>query len=339
MVIVIGNITVGGTGKTPIVERFARELIKRGRKVAILSRGYKRKESGIIHKIVALFDAQAAAPTVVSDGSGKVLCDWKRAGDEPAMLAHNVPQAVVVVDKNRVKAGAYAIRKFGVDTILLDDGFQYLSLKSRLKIVLVDQNNPFGNGSMLPRGVLREPLKALRRADYIFITKSDGTPSEELLSLLKLYAPKLTPIVCAHQPKFLRALNPSDENETQPLSLLKGARILAFSGIAMPESFERMIKECGGELVRSMHYADHYAYDAEDIEQIIKTAEGSSATMILTTEKDAVRLPRLNTHLPCYYLRMEVEILSGEKDFSKAMESICFPVEKYINSGLTPPIF
>lgn len=321
LVVVIGNLTVGGTGKTPIVEKFARELIARGRRVAILSRGYKRKEAGWMKKIFALIDPSVLAPIVVSDGTGKILTDWRRAGDEPYMLAKNLPGAIVVVDKNRVKAGAYAIRKFGADTLLLDDGFQYLPLKSRLQLVLIDQTNPFGNGAMLPRGILREPVSALRRSSYVFITKSDGAPTQKLLNQIKKYAPNASPIVCAHEPKMLVSL---DGSRTFPLQTLQGARVMAFSGIAAPQSFETLLSKAGADIVKSLHYADHYDYEPEDMEQIVRSAQMSGATMIVTTEKDAVRLPAMKTHLPQYYLRMEVEILSGSKNFHEAVESICF---------------
>lgn len=319
-VVVIGNLTVGGTGKTPIVEKFARELIARGRRVAILSRGYKRKEAGWLKKLFALIDPTVLKPIVVSDGTGKILTDWRRAGDEPYMLAQNLPGAIVIVDKNRVKAGSYAIRKFGADTLLLDDGFQYLPLKSRLQLVLVDQTNPFGSGAMLPRGILREPVSALRRSSYVFITKSNGTPPDELLSAIKAYAPHTSPIVCAHVPKVLVAL---DGQTTLPLQKLHGAKVLAFSGIAVPQSFENLLTQAGADTVKALRYADHYDYEAEDIEQIVKMAESSNVQMIITTEKDAVRLPRLKTSLPCVYLRMEVEILSGDKNFEHAVAAIC----------------
>lgn len=318
-VIVIGNITVGGTGKTPVVEKFARELMARGRRVAILSRGYKRKESGLLQKLLSLIDAEAAAPIVVGDGLGRLRCDWRKAGDEPYMLAQNLPEAIVIVDKNRVKAGAYAIRKFGADTLLLDDGFQYLPLKSRMQLVLIDQTNPFGNGSMLPRGILREPLSALKRASFIFITKSDGRPPAELLEKIKKHAPHVRPIVCTHVPKGLNSL---DGTRVEPLRGLEGTKVLAFSGIAVPESFENMLTKLGASVVKGLRFSDHYAYEPEDIEQIISMAEGVGASMIVTTEKDAVRLSPMSTKIPVYYLRMEVEILSGAKDFGEAIERV-----------------
>ncbi len=321
LVVVIGNITVGGTGKTPVVEKFARELIKKGRRVAILSRGYKRKEAPLLRKLLSLFDPEISASVVVSAGKGRPLCDWKSAGDEPYMLAMNLPEAIVIVDKNRVRAGSLAIRKYKADTLLLDDGFQYLPLKSRLQLLLVDQKNPFGNTAMLPAGVLREGVGAMKRADYIFITKSDGAPPRALLETIAKYGPTGNPIICAHVPKSLNAL---DGSNVEPLEILKGKKVLAFSGIAVPQSFEELLEHAGAHVLRHMRYADHYAYEPEDHKQIVRIAEEVGAEMIVTTEKDAVRLSLLETEIPSYYLRMEVEILSGASGFSEAVEEICF---------------
>ena len=185
LVVVVGNLTVGGTGKTPVVEKFARTLTERGRKVAILSRGYKSKKEPLPKKLWRkLTHGQEAPPKIVSDGR-EVLLDSEVAGDEPFMLASNLPGVVVLCDKNRVKAGSYAIRRFGCDTLILDDGFQYLPLKGRLNLLLVDKTNPFGNQHLLPRGILREPINHLKRASYIFLTKSDGQRDEALLELIR----------------------------------------------------------------------------------------------------------------------------------------------------------
>lgn len=152
-VVVVGNLTVGGTGKTPVVEKFARSLSERGRKVAILSRGYKSKPESALSKFARwLTHGEPPPPKVVSDGE-RVLLDSELAGDEPYMLARNLPGVVVIVDKNRVKAGHYAVSRFGADTLILDDGFQYLPLRGQIQLLLVDKTNPFGNCSMLPRGI------------------------------------------------------------------------------------------------------------------------------------------------------------------------------------------
>ena len=172
-VISIGNVTAGGTGKTPVTEIFARTLAAEGRKVAILSRGYRRKEAPLWRR---LFTQVVEPPLVVSDGR-HVLLDSETGGDEPYMLASNLPGVAVVVDRNRVKAGRYAIKRLGCDTLILDDGLQYQRLKHSIEVVLVDSTNPFGNGKMLPRGILREPARSLARADIIFLTKCRGDVS------------------------------------------------------------------------------------------------------------------------------------------------------------------
>ncbi|MBO5923115.1 MAG: tetraacyldisaccharide 4'-kinase, partial [Lentisphaeria bacterium] len=176
-VVKIGNISCGGTGKTPVVEVFAKSLTRLGRKVAILSRGYRSKEQrSFLQKMQGFFSSrkrEVMPPRVVSDGKN-LLLQSDAAGDEPYMLASNLKDVAVLVDKDRVNSGLYAIEEYGIDTLILDDGFQYLRLKAHVNIVLVDSTCPFSNHHVLPRGVLREPIKNLRRADYIFLTKSNG---------------------------------------------------------------------------------------------------------------------------------------------------------------------
>src|SRR5881394_49828 len=179
-VIAVGNLTVGGTGKTPAVEKFARELQNQGRTVAILSRGYRSKPQPLTKRLLdrMLFRSDTTPPRVVSDGRS-LLLDSETAGDEPYMLASNLKDVVVLVDKDRVKSGRYAIEKFGCDTLLLDDGFQYWKLRGRRHdVVLIDYQQPFGNEHLLPRGTLREPRSHLARANTIFITKCDGQTAD-----------------------------------------------------------------------------------------------------------------------------------------------------------------
>lgn len=315
-VISVGNITAGGTGKTPVVEIFARELHKSGRKVAILSRGYRKKELPWYQK---LFKETIEPPRVVSDGE-RLLLDSEMGGDEPYMLAANLPGVVVLVDRNRVKSGRYAIKKYGCDTLLLDDGFQYQKLKHRLELVLVDKTNPFGNGNMLPRGVLREPVRNLKRADFIFITKSDGK-SEKLRREISELNSHAEIIECRHEPQYLRN---AYSNETLPLSWLAGKKVAALSGIAVPQSFEGFLKNMGAVLTDADRYADHHRYEAQEIIDAVNYADKSGACALITTEKDAVRLPRLvSPAVPVYYLRVEIVILAGAENFREAVQHIC----------------
>src|SRR5215210_405484 len=202
-VIAIGNLTAGGTGKTPVVEKFARELKEQGRVVAILSRGYRSKPPPLSKRFIdkILLRDDRTPPRVVSDGKS-LLLDSETAGDEPYMLASNLKDVIVLVDKDRVKSGRYAIEKFGCDTLLLDDGFQYWKLAGRRRdIVLIDCQQPFGNEYLLPRGTLREPPSHLSRASYIFITKSDGH-TEELRETIAQYNATARIIECVHHPLY-----------------------------------------------------------------------------------------------------------------------------------------
>ncbi len=328
LVVVVGNLTVGGTGKTPVVEKFARALRDRGRRVAILSRGYKSKSPPLWRRAwFWLTHTNEPPPRIVSNGQ-EVLLDSEEAGDEPYMLARNLPGVFVLVDKNRVKAGTYAIKKFGCDTLVLDDGFQYLPLKGRLNLLLVDKTNPFGNGFLLPRGILREPIKHLKRASYVFLTKSEGRRDEELEELIQRHNPGVDVIECAHRPQYLQRLGlPPDVVEGRlPLSALRGQRVGAFSGIAVPESFEAFVRELGASIVFTRRFLDHYRFNYEDFVSIFSEGLEKKVEMIVTTEKDAVRIPAdLPCPVPVYYLRLEIEIIRGAADFDEAVGRICFP--------------
>ena len=329
LVVVVGNLTVGGTGKTPVVEKFARSLQQRGRRVAILSRGYKSKDitkESRLQKLWRTFvtGEDPPPPKIVSDGEA-VLLDSEFAGDEPFMLARNLPGVIVLVDKDRVKSGTYAIKRFGCDTLVLDDGFQYLPLKGRLNLLLVDKSNPFGNQHLMPRGILREPVRHLKRASYVFLTKSDGVPDPELEALIQKHNPGVDVIECPHKPQFLQEVN--GENRL-PLDELLKKRIGAFSGIAVPESFECFLHDFGANLIYTKRFLDHHRFDTEELHEIFKEAAAANLDFIVTTEKDAVRIPEdTDFPLPLYFLRLEIEILRGVNDFDAAVSKICFPEE------------
>ena len=337
LVVVVGNLTVGGTGKTPVVEKFARALRDRGRKVAILSRGYKSKAPPFWEKAWrSLSHTEEPPPRIVSDGRA-VLLDSEQAGDEPYMLARNLPGVVVLVDKNRVKAGAYAIKRFACDTLVLDDGFQYLPLKGRLNLLLVDKTNPFGNGLLLPRGTLREPVKHLRRASYVFLTKSDGRRDADLEAAIARHNPEVDIIECAHRPQHLQRCDGGGEAAgiREPLGWLKGRRIFAFSGIATPESFEKFLRDLGALVMGRERFLDHYRYTREDVAALFALARREGAECLVTTEKDSVRLPPLDgAPLPVYYLRLEIEIIRGAADFDEAVGRICFPQDGQPGNGI-----
>lgn len=326
-VISVGNLTVGGTGKTPVVEIFARELQLAGRRVAILSRGYKKSEPSLLTRLSnkLTFHEHRSPPRVVSDGVA-LLLDSAMSGDEPYMLAANLPNVAVLVDKDRVKSGRYAINKLGCDTLILDDGFQYLSLKPRVQIVLVDKTNPFGNEHVLPRGILREPVKNIKRADFIFITKSDGNGTQALKEQLRSLNPKAEIIECRHCPRHLQHVI---TREHLPLDHLKGKRVTALSGIAAPGGFEASLESFGAEIVKRHRFADHHRYSQQELIDIINDARREKVDAIITTEKDAVRFPNIRRYdVPVYFLRVDIDILEGAEDFKASIANICFrPVE------------
>jgi tetraacyldisaccharide 4'-kinase len=322
-VIAIGNLTVGGTGKTPVVEKFARELQDQGRTVAILSRGYRSKPPPLTKRLIdrLLLRADTTPPRVVSDGKS-LLLDSETAGDEPYMLASNLKDVIVLVDKDRVKSGRYAIEKFGCDTLLLDDGFQYWKLAGRRQdIVLVDYQAPFGNDFLLPRGTLREPPSHLSRATTIFITKSDGNTAA-LRARIARHNPTAGVIECVHHPLYFEDVFTGERHE---LKFIKGLKVASLSGIAQPESFERSLVQLGAELVYSKRFADHHRFTQQEVLNAVNRSKKRQAAAIVTTQKDAVRFPRIDRRdLPIYFMRVEIKILTGAKDFHDCVRRICF---------------
>jgi tetraacyldisaccharide 4'-kinase len=322
-VIAIGNLTWGGTGKTPVVEKFARELRDQGRNVAILSRGYRSKPAPLhewlLNKI--LFREDTAPPRVVSDGRS-LLLDSETAGDEPYMLASNLKDVVVLVDKDRVKSGRYAIEKFGCDTLLLDDGFQYWKLRGRRQdIVLIDRQQPFGNEHLQPRGSLREPPSHLARANTIFITKSDGN-TVDLRQRITQLNPEAGIIECVHHPLYLEDVF---TGQRQDLTAIRGRKVASLSGIAQPESFEQSLVALGADLVYSKRFADHHRFTQQEVLNAINRSKKRQAEAIITTQKDAVRFPKLDRRdLPIYFMRVEIKIVSGANDFQDCVRRICF---------------
>ena len=322
-VVSVGNLTVGGTGKTPVVEIFARSLQKSGRKVAILSRGYKKKKPPFMVRMRRKLKNRGSKqqpPLVVSDGK-RLLLGSAMSGDEPYMLAANLPDVVVLVDKDRVKSGRYAIKELGCDTLILDDGFQHLRLKHWADIVLVDSTNPFGFEHVLPRGLLREPIRNIKRADFIFITKCEG-PQDELKQRIRSLNPHAEISECRHCP---RHLEPVYGGMRQELSYLAGKKVAAVSGIASPLGFENELRIHGADVIHHKCYADHHRYTQKEMLDRINKSIERGADIIVTTEKDAVRFPRIKRcDIPVYFLRVEIEMLSGEEDFNACIRRICF---------------
>lgn len=330
-VISIGNLTVGGTGKTPVAEMLARALQKNGRRVAILSRGYKSKRVRRMSRWKRWFlrlrgqAPPARPPRVVSDGR-TVFLDSHTAGDEPFMLAHNLPGIPVVVDKDRVKAGLHAVKEFQADTLLLDDGLQYLRLRHRLDMVLVDRTSPWGNGFLLPRGTLREPPRHLRRASYIFLTKCGDGDNAEFINELRRHNRVAEIIECRHRPIHLENIH---TREKLPLESIYGAHVGAISGIAVPQSFEDGLRRLGAKVDLTRRFADHHRFSTRDILQFVDRCERRDVRMIVTTEKDFVRFPQVPPPetFPICFLRVEIEVVRGKEAFDRMIRVLCEPRE------------
>lgn len=312
LVISVGNITTGGTGKTPIVQVFARALTDEGRKVAVLTRGYRRRPGKNKKDILV----------VVGDSQAK---DAYEAGDEAFLLARNLKTVPVVIGKDRLVTGEYAINKLGADTLILDDGYQYLSLNKRVNIVCVDANNPFGNGNLIPAGFLREPLGSLGRANLFFLTKvqkgSNGDV-EKIYQKLKAYNKEASIIETTYVPKGLVSL---DSGNMSPIESLQGKRIITLSAIADPEGFEKLVKEQGVEMIENYRFPDHHYFTEEELSFIDKRARSTRSHMIMMTEKDFVKVPAgFRFKSPSAYLKVDVTILKGADNFTDCISKLCF---------------
>ena len=284
-VISVGNLTTGGTGKTPTTQYLCRGLINRGWSPAVLSYGY----SGSLHGKLG----------VVSDKTG-VLLTPDIAGDEPVMLASGMPGVPVLVCKHRTVSGRKAIWDAGADILVLDDGFQVWKLHRDMDIVLVNGGKPFDNGRMLPAGRLREPVAALRRADCV-ISIGDCEPAMEIRRI----APEIP--VCFGRFKA-SALNLLADGSGLEMKAVQGMKILAMSSIANPGSFEETLAEIGVKIVCVKHFPDHYLYSAGDIDIINQDAAECGAEYIITTDKDAVKLTGFKFSIPIAALRIKLEL-------------------------------
>ena len=275
-VISIGNLTLGGTGKTPIVEAVADLLRREGIRVGVLSRGYGGSvQSGI---------------TVVSDGT-RCLVSPEIAGDEPVLLAEHLADVPVIVGKDRYAAGRLAVDRFGLDALVLDDGFQHVQLARDLDIVLLDSARPLGNGRLFPRGDLRERPTAMARADAIVLTHCDTDAVPALAA--PLCGTSARPLFRSqHTPLDLRRLA---DGHILPLASLKGQRLLAFCGIGTPQHFRLTLQRLDAEIVAFMAFPDHHLYTRAEIERLALRATQDHVDILVTTEKDGVRLRQLQS--------------------------------------------
>lgn len=274
LVVSIGNLTVGGTGKTPFTIFLAKKWQERGYTVGIVSRGYRGTYKGPLR--------------LVSDGQ-EILERPETAGDEPYLMAQRLKGIPILVSSDRYKGCQWLLERFHLDVILLDDGFQHIRLHRDLNILLVDATNPFGNGALLPRGALREPLSEVRRADVVIFTRSeDQADASEWIGEIERFG---RPCVrTSFQPSRLIDVR---NGTALPTGTLVKEPVLSFCGIGNPDSFAMLLKRLGVDLREQVVFRDHHSYQPSDLEKIRKKADQLGAKWVVTTEKDAVKIKEL----------------------------------------------
>ncbi len=296
-VISIGNLTVGGTGKTPMTQMLCRRLQSQGKRVAVLSRGH---------------GGEGQSVRLVSDGSGLSFLGASDAGDEPALLARTLPGVPVLVGKDRRRSGREALRRFALDALVLDDGFQFWQIARTLDIVLLDARRPFDNGFPLPRGLLREPKRHLRRAGMVVVTRAGSISDMERTALAAhvfSLAPKASLYFADHRAAGLVRVSDLCA-PALPLDALADQPVYAISAIAQPQSFVQSLeRDAGVRVVGRRIWSDHYSFDAAQVRDVQQAAVQAGARAVVMTEKDAVKWPP--THLgdlPTYALRIEMAV-------------------------------
>jgi len=305
-VVSVGNLTVGGTGKTPTVEVAVQTLAALGHRPAVVSRGYGRGTGGI---------------RVVADAAS-IRLDAEEAGDEPFLLARRLPGVPVVVGSNRYDSARLALDRFGVTAIVLDDAFQHRTLKKDLEIVMARAENPWGNGKLLPAGPLREPLAALRRADLVVATGVERREdAAEVVSAVTAYAPEVPVLTAVSAPAECWEAN---RMRLVSLAELAGKRVLAFAGIAAPRAFEETLRAAGVTVQQFLQFADHHWYTPAEIATLDARAGDLGVEGLMTTEKDWVRLRKLP--LPgrlLYVLAIRLVLVAGEDLWRSAFKRAC----------------
>ena len=305
-VVSVGNLTVGGTGKTPAVELAVRTLIDLGHRPAVVSRGYGRRGHGI---------------QIVADAAS-IRLDADEGGDEPFLLARRLPGVPVVVGGNRYEAGRHAVARFGVSALVLDDGFQHRTLAKDLEIVRTRARAPWGNGRLLPGGPLREPLAALARAHLIVVTGARGPDDVgEVAADARRYAPGVPVLAARHVPTecweagAMRYLGPE---------ALRGLKLFAFAGIGSPDGFRQTLEDTNAVVTGFERFADHHWYTRAEVAALEQRALAASAVGLVTTEKDWARLRRLPPRsVPLYVLTVRLALLSGDVAWRAAFARAC----------------
>jgi tetraacyldisaccharide 4'-kinase len=314
-VISLGNITVGGTGKTPTAQRLATLIRDMGYRVVILNRGYRA--------------AWQEDVGLVSDGQ-KIYMTAAEAGDEAYLLAKSLPGVPVVIGKERAVSGEYAVKQLNAQVIILDDAYQHWQLARDLDIVLIDSLNRFGNNFLLPRGTLREPLTNLNRAHAFLLTKVDQTTDnarDSIRDTLVQYNDKALIVESIHRPRWFIEIESWYKGVRDcgiALENVRGQSVVAISAIGNPSSFEQTIADIEVNVIDSLRFPDHHHYTMSEMQWAMERAVKKGANALVTTEKDAVKIPAefIHSHrpLPVYVLGIEVRFLDGYEEFMQLIE-------------------
>lgn len=301
VVISVGNITVGGTGKTPMVELIARYVKSEDYSVAILTRGYGRKSKGMR----ALNGGDAGSDKDAGSLARAAL--FREFGDEPLMLARALPDIPIVINKDRYEGGRWAADKLGAEILVLDDAYQHLALARDLNILLIDATDPFGGFEMVPFGRLREPLYGIKRADAVIITRADRPFDQaQTNAIIRHFCPDKVPVM--HVYSVIAGLRHIATGEKYETNQFAGWNAALMCGIGNPEAFAADVLQIGINIVSENFFPDHYAFTQEDLERVTNEARSAGADLIITTEKDAVRLEGLKQgEVPLYSAELEIQ--------------------------------
>lgn len=301
-VISVGNITVGGTGKTPVVAYLTEILNQHNLSVVVLTRGYKRDNTDSI--------------VLTKDNLDQI--PFRKTGDEARLLAKRISNGGIVIDEDRWRGGNIATKQLNPDVFILDDGFQHRRLFRNIDIVTLDAKHPFGNGFLLPGGPLREPIENLSRADFFWITRSDKTNIEVLNEMLDQFSDK-PHVFSIHKPMQVIELS---SHQNLPIEFLRGKEVIAFAGIANPNSFLETLTGLGAKVKQFLPFQDHHNFTKRDIDSLKRIHTDSNANIWVTTEKDAVRFSKEITQdlQNFYFLQIAVRVTRNDSELKKILK-------------------
>ena len=304
-VISVGNLTVGGTGKTPVVMWLANWLQAQGVQVGILSRGYRRADESKLR--------------IVSDGQ-RVLATYEESGDEPFLMARSCPGVVIAVGADRYQLGRWVLDQFPIDCFILDDGYQHLGLHRNVNFLLIDALGGEGLQKLLPAGKLREPLSAAKRASALCVTRANHASNiHEILSPLQEIIPKSIPSICIQFHAGMLRHIPT--KRTEPIEWVTNKQVMVFSGVGNASAFRKTVESLGVQILEEIVFPDHFSYTGSHLSEIRGRMKEIGVSIVLTTEKDAVKLePLLQEHDEIWAVTLDVQISDGRENLEQLVK-------------------